>query len=315
MKQKINFKPRKSGKTGNILTAGLLLFFGLLMAWVMLLAEPMTVGQPYNQTALVNTTVNITNSAPLIYAITLDTPINLIAYDNKTVYCNVTVFDYDNQTLELNATLYINGVSTPTSADDGNNHYTNASCSRITSQDRLMNYTCSFDLRYYADNTTNWICNATVKDSEGVSASNVSNYATVTPLVAIKIPDLLDYGNLAVNQISNDTAANVTNAGNRNANISVEGYGQTPLDGYAFICDFGTIALSYERYNVTVNSTFSDMSQLTGATTMIPSFYVPQRTSESADSINQTYWKVQIPIGAGGVCNGKILFTATDKGN
>ena len=47
---------------------------------------------------------------------------------------------------------------------------------------------------------------------------------------------------------------------------------------------------------------------------MIPSFYVPQRIDETYDSMNATFWKVQIPVGAGGVCNGKILFSATDRG-
>ncbi len=287
----------------------------LFGAWLLLLTEPAIFGQTYNSTSIVNTTVNITNSAPLVLNVLLDTPINLIAYDNKTVFCNVSVFDFDNQSLVVNATFYLNGTTNTSSPDDGNNHYSNTTCALVTPQDRQMNYTCTFSVKYYANNNTRWICNSTVTDIRNATGNNISNLASINPLVAIKIPPILDYGNLEVNQISNDTLANITNAGNRDANISVEGYGSVPGDGFAFICDFGTIALSYERYNSTVNNTYSLMPQLTGTTTMLPRFYVPQRTNEVLDSNNLTYWKLQIPIGAGGVCNGKILFTATDRGN
>jgi hypothetical protein len=270
-------------------------------------------GQSYNSTALVNTTVNITNAAPLISSINLETPINLVAYSTKTVYCNVTAYDYDNNTNMVNATFYHSSVQ-PTSADNNNNHYSNTTCSRISPLSYYTNFTCGFDVSYFANNGT-WYCNATVTDTLSVSTSNLSNSGTLNPLIAIKVPLLLDYGDVGVNRVSNDTLANITNAGNRNANISVEGYGATPQDGYAMICSSGSIALNLERYNITANSSYMDMTQLTGTTTMIRNYFVPQRTSPTDDSMNITYWKISIPIGAGGVCNGKILFTASDKGN
>jgi hypothetical protein len=42
-------------------------------------------------------------------------------------------------------------------------------------------------------------------------------------------------------------------------------------------------------------------------------FHVLQRTNETEESKNATYWKVYIPVGAAGVCNGKLMFTATDR--
>jgi len=293
----------------------LLILAGVFMLWLMPFIIPQTWSQTYNTTALVNTTVNITNSAPLIYAIAMDTPITLVAYNNKTVFCNVTVYDFDNDTLSVNATFYIDGVSQPSDADDGNNHYTNVSCARTTPQNPEMNYTCSVRFNYYADNTSNWYCNVTVADGGLVDSSNISNSATVQPLVAIKLPTLLDFGDLAVGQISNDTLANVTNAGNRDANISVKGYANTEGDGLAFDCDFGSIALNYERYDATNGTVFTSMTPLTSDLVNITNYYVPQRTSETNDSLEPTYWKVQIPVGAGGICEGKILFSAFDRGN
>jgi hypothetical protein len=295
------------------------LLLGIFIAWSFILIAPLTITGAYNSTALVNTTVNITNAAPYFTRVVADTPINLIGYGNKTVFCNVTVFDYDNDTLIVNATFYLEGVASYGDVDDGNNHYTNRSCERISPQATSMNYTCAFRVEYFANNNTVWRCNATVTDSiTTIDGSNVSNYVTINPLVAIKLPTILDYGNLQTGETSNDTIANVTNAGNRNVNISVEGYAVTPGDGLAFDCDSGSIPLSYERYNTTNTSVaaYPFMTQLTGTTNQIENnFYVVQRTSETQDSYNETFWKVQIPIGAGGVCNGKILFTANDRLN
>jgi hypothetical protein len=296
----------------------LLIIMSLFGAWILLLSEPVILGQPYNASALVNTTVNITNSAPLVERVVLDTPIDLTAYDNRSVFCNATVFDYDNDSLYVNATFYIENLTDPSATNDQNYKYSNGSCSRSSPQDLRTNWTCNFPVQYFANNDTRWLCNVTATDSGhalNVSATNRSNYATVNPLVAIKIPLILDYGNLAVNDISNDTLANITNAGNRDANISVEGYGATPGDGYAFICSFGSISLNYERYKEINGTAFPSMTPVTGTTTMLSSYYVAQRLSETTDSLNSTYWKVQIPIGAGGICNGKLLFTASDRGN
>ena len=39
------------------------------------------------------------------------------------VYCNVTTFDYDNDTISVNATFYLNGTSTPSDATLFNSYY------------------------------------------------------------------------------------------------------------------------------------------------------------------------------------------------
>jgi hypothetical protein len=298
------------GKYYSVILFALILFF---VIWLSLLFEPKeSLGQPYNTTYLVNTTVNITNSGPIVFDVTLQTPIDLIAYDNLTVECNASVFDYDNNTQGLNATLHQSTVS-PIGTADQNFRYLNTSCTQKTPTDYYTNFSCTFTLRYFANNGT-WYCNATAIDTLQGVGTNQSNQATINPLVAIKMDSVLDYGNVGANQISNDTVANVTNVGNRNANISVLGYGATEGDGLAMVCTFGSIPVSNERYNITSNNTFGLMNQLTGASAMIPRFYVPQRTDEAIDSTNQTYWKLFIPAGAGGICNGKILFTASDRG-
>ncbi|NTV24035.1 MAG: hypothetical protein HGA85_06735, partial [Nanoarchaeota archaeon] len=107
MKQIIHAMKKKAGHLASIALLALFIMFGL---WISLIIEPVAKGQTYNTTALVNTTLNITNSAPMVSSVLLPTPINLVAYSNTTVQCNASVFDYDNQTLGVNATFYIEGL-------------------------------------------------------------------------------------------------------------------------------------------------------------------------------------------------------------
>lgn len=309
----VKMKNKKSIKMEK-LSLVLIILISLFGLWMFLLQAPLPghSQQEINDSYWVNTTINITNSAPTLTAIALDTPVDLNAYSNKSIYCNVSTFDYDNDTLTVIGILYLNGTTQPNLADDGNNHYTNSSCSAISNQDNEMNWTCVFDVQYYADNSSNWVCNATVLDGGLVNTSNNSNLATINPLVAIKMEELLDYGELEVGQTSNSTPANITNAGNRDLNISVRGWGAAEGDGLAFDCDYGHITLTYERYSPVNETSFAAMTEITNSDVMIENFLVPQRELETEDQVNSTWWKVLIPVGAGGICEGKLMFTAED---
>ncbi len=284
-----------------------------LFTWVFLLVQPFGTSQPYNETSILNTTVNITNAAPFVFNVEIPSSINLVAYDTVTVDCNVSVNDYDNNTAGVNATLHYSGVPSD-GLSDQNNLYWNTTCTRVTPTDFITNFTCTFEVNYFANNGT-WYCNVTAIDDQNATNTNISNPGTIEPLVAIKMPEIIDYGEMSVGDTSSDVQANVTNAGNRDANISVEGWGSTPGDNLAMTCDYGNIGIGNEKYDVFSGTDFLLMYPLTSSTSMIPGYFVPQRTSESQDSIGSTYWRLQIPSGAGGVCDGKILFTASDRGN
>ena len=286
----------------------------LLCTWIALLIQPLGSGQIYNENATVNTTVNITNSAPIVTDVALETPIFITPYGNVTVFCNVTVYDYDNDTVTVNATFYQDTID-PFATDHPNNHYSNISCSETGRYNTETNFTCGFEVEYYANNGT-WYCNATALDDDNAIGNNESQFAIVQPTVAIVIPGIIDYGDLAQGEISPDIPANIINAGNRENNISVKGWGSAENDGLAMNCTFGNIDISYEKYNIT-NGTgnYAFMTELTQNLVMLPNFYIPQRTDPAQESTNSTFWKLQIPVGAGGICNGKILFSASDKGN
>jgi hypothetical protein len=303
-------------RTGKLVGLAALCLVAFLLAWTVPFLSGKSLAQTYNQTALLNTTVNITNAAPLVTAINLQTPINLVGFGNSSVTCNVSVTDFDNDTLTVDATLYHRSEAGGGSPDDGNNHYTNASCERLSAQDINTTWTCGFDLRFYANNASNWECNVTVDDGVSlVPVSNLSNLARVEPLIAIVIPGVLDFGELITGQISTDRFANITNGGNRNINISVEGFGNTLGDGIAMDCTYGVIPFTEMRYSRVNGTTFASMTQISNDTTMINNYFIDRRFSEINDinSTNSTAWKLRIPLAAAGICNGKILFTGSDS--
>lgn len=289
-----------------LILIGLFILFGLWMTPFMLEST-----QAYNSTALVNTTVNITNAAPMVKLVRIPTPTNLVAYNNRTIYCNVTTYDFDNDTLVVNASFHYS-TSGPQYPTDQNSHYKNISCTRTSIQGFYMNWSCGFRVNYFANNGT-WYCNSTASDASAYS-SNSSIAGTINPLVALKATPLIDYGNLPTLNISSEQIANITNGGNRNINISVTGFGSTLGDGLAMVCDSGSIGVGNEAYDRSSGSPFAFMNPLTASSVKIDNFWVNQRVSETNDSLNRTYWRIQIPTGAGGVCNGKLLFTASDRG-
>jgi len=295
-----------------ILLGILVTLFGV---WTIILLQPTTHAQTYNETYTVNTTVNITNSGPVVKLVSMGTPINLLAADLVKVSCNATVADFDNETVWVNATFYNDDAVGSTAADDGNNHYSNTSCTRTSNQDIYQNFTCTLYIQYYADNSSNWYCNVTVRDDNNATDSNISQAVTINPLVAIRMNDLIDYGQMVGGQISDEQTANITNVGNRNANISVLGYANTVGDNLAMDCAQGQISVNMEKYDIYNGTSYGFMNTLQGTDTLIQNFYVPQRTSETQESINNTYWRIQIPSGAAGRCNGKLLFTAYDRGD
>jgi hypothetical protein len=280
-----------------------------------------------NSTAELNTTVNITNSAPEVRNVVLQDPIILNAYGNVTVSCNATVFDWDvpltDNITAVNATLFLQTVANHSNIDDKNNHYTNSSCVNITAIARETNYSCTFKVEYYANNGSAWNCRVYAYDRLNATHSNVSINSTLQALVAIYVPGVLDFGQMVYDNISADTLANITNAGNRNVTLNVSGYGTSKYDGLAMNCSYGTIPLAFMKYNITPlilnnQAVFNNMTNLTNTTKALGNinFTVFHREDDSTEvsSTNITYWRLKIPPIAAGICSGKILFEASDLG-
>lgn len=286
-----------------------------------------------NPDALVISWLDVGNVYPEILNITIndDNPITLIPNATKIVSCVAILRDYngDADIVGVNASFYDSVVSSASAPDDNNDHYTNSSCEINADTGGFKGYTddpyysianCTFLVEYYA-NAEDWVCNVTVNDTMHWTDTKWDTQ-TISPLLALGVPDLINYSEVNATEVSNEQLANVTNYGNIQINLSLSGYGDTPGDGYSMICtlgNIGTIDIEHEKYNLTVSNT-STLSQaqvnalysnLTTAT-VIRRYELASRTDDlSNDAISSSYWRMYVPKGVAGTCNGTIIFGAT----
>lgn len=324
-----------------ILEQGIIGLLTLFTITSILIGVSFTTNYVIGATNITNSTVlarvNITNTEPNITMIVVSpSPIDLTANGVTVVVCNASIFEYNgindiNQNA-TNATFYIQSVGENVPADN-NHRYSNSSCNDCV-QNSATNISCAcrFGLQYYANDSSTWLCNMTVRDKGGtqksgseinLSDSDVSSAVTVTKLLAINTSTLLDYGNLSVTETSAEIVHNITNVGNINLNLSLRGYGGTndsvdsPFNNMTMTCELGNISIGNQRYEVgsqfTGATVFANMQSLTNTTRRI-NFTVPSRIDDSAFGWdrNSTLWRLQIPLTVGGLCNGTIIFGAVD---
>jgi len=267
----------------------------------------------------VRTQVNITNSKPEVINVTVydllnssNKNITVIAGGFKNVECNATLRDWNgfNDIVYVNATLWNLVGSSYVAVDNNNTHYTNYSCNTSgNGGGYYVNWICDFNVLYYANNGT-WVCNITVMDNQ--STTGFGNGTTIFyPVYALNVSDGINYGNAAVQDFSNNATANITNIGNMNINVTVEGYGGTRGDGLAMNCSLGgNITINNERF-ATASVDWSGKTPLNGTPQMLANLTL-QKQFDSNVLSNTTYWQLYIDSAnnPGGNCTGYIIFTA-----
>ena len=260
--------------------------------------------------------------APIVDTITISpSPIDLLAGTSLQVQCNATFLDFNGpgDIVSVNATFFHTQTNTSIDPDDKNSHYTNSSCLNVSQDGDYVDFVCTFDVWYYANNGS-WTCNVTAIDTYDLYGTGTEN-AIVNPLYAINISlSTLDYGNLAPGQTTpnaQELVVNITNEGNMDLNLSVYGYGTSPSDGLAMNCTFNNISIENERYDTLPNRDFD--AQMTALTNNdlpsgIPGLSILQRIHDNdnkyLNSTNSTYWKIRIPTAIDGFCNGTVVFSA-----
>lgn len=272
--------------------------------------------------------VNVSNTEPSLYRVKIDSPtppIDLTANGATTIICNGSVQDRNgfDDIKNVSATFYDITVAS-NATDDNNTHYTNYSCLPCTVVAGTNNENgtclCQFAVQYYA-NPASWQCNMTINDSGSIARSENSSFVTINEVLGISIESSIhDYGNLSVTQISSLIRQNITNSGNIPINITVRGWGgdnesESIGQNVTMICEAGTnITFDNHRFYPGNNTAFADMYNLTNRTRQIFNLTIPQRTTDSGlgNSSNATFWRLQVPLGASGICNGTIIFGAVD---
>ncbi len=277
----------------------------------------------HNVTVITNLTVG--NVYPELSNVTIqnnDSTLALIPNSTKFVFCSGLVTDYNGwvDVDHASAVFFDFANSTSGAADDNNLHYTNSSCT-ITQEGTYTNWiNCTFDVWYYA-NPGNWNCLITVNDSYNKLGYGNDNI-TVSSLLGLGLPDYIDYGTVNATEVSLENISNVTNYGNVKINLSLSGYGFALEDGNAMNCTLGAIkniSIEHEKYNLTnSNPGVLDLSQFIANYTNLTSapvvkvFNLEYRQNDTFnEAINTTYWRIYVPLGVAGTCQGNIIFGAT----
>jgi len=283
-------------------------FLGMLLPII-----PLT-NAAQNQT--VQTRVNVSYTEPHIYNVTINpSPIALNPGTTTNVTCNGTVTSYNGVPVAIanvTAYLFFNGTSPTGPVKNATSYFTY--CYNVTPiSSSAAIYSCDFNVWYYARNGT-WICNMTPYNYIGLNTSNDTS-VVIQPLIAINVTDMIDYGIVPVLNISGERTANITNFGNVPINISVRGWGgdnESLYQNLSMVCEFGNISVDMERYNLTSGLTWANMINLTDTNNMLSGLVVPYR-NDTFTPINRTYWRIKVPTGVGGICNGTVLFTASNN--
>jgi hypothetical protein len=275
-----------------------------------------------NVTVITNLTVG--TSAPIISQIIIEQgSINLIPNSQKKINCSVLIEDYDGEADIQNVTavfFYPSQVSYG-SPDDNNTHYTNTSCrvDKTYGNEYQAMAHCFFDIWYYA-NAGSWNCSVVVNDSIPYY-TNGTNTTQIQPLLAFGLPDFIDYGTVNATYVSGENISNITNYGNVPVNLSLNGYGFRENDGNAMNCTLGSIkniSIQNEKYNLTGSHTGAiALSDFIGNYTnltinpIVKTFNLESRQNEDTNEAwNQTYWRIYVPLGVAGTCQGNIIFGA-----
>ena len=190
--------------------------------------------------------------------------------------------------------------------------YTAESCT-VGGTDLAASFTCTANLEYYAD-PAEWTAKLTPEDGTG-SGTAGTDTTTVDTLTGLELKDVtIAYGELALGTNTDTTNQNTTvsNAGNEQIDVQLDGYGAEDGDGKAMTCTIGTVTIGNEKYLAeafdydTAGTALSD----TAATLQMD---IAQRTNDVDETAEdeEVYWGFGLPAdGVGGSCTGKVNFTA-----
>jgi len=205
--------------------------------------------------------------------------------------------------------------------DDNNDHYTNSTCHINTSygNSNQAEINCTFQIEYYA-RPGSWQCQINATDNYSSSTTS-SDSTTVNTLLAIGVNSPMSFGEVELNKVSQETQSNITNYGNVQINLTLSGYGSTPLDGNSMECGAVDIPVDYMKFNLTSSNsselTMAQFNTIYQNLTNTPTTYPLELNSRQDDILNEanktTYWRVFIPNGINTYCEGNIVFAATQS--
>jgi hypothetical protein len=334
---KLEIKMNENAKKKIGITIGVFVFLEVILAFFLLSPFTSFVSGGAGGNVTVQTFLDVGASYPEILNITVDdyaSEVMLTANSTKIVTCTALMVDYNNDTdmINLSGVFYDSSVSDsnpdPTTADDNNDHYTNSSCDikydtgDWGAPDDEYNAigNCTFEVHYYA-NPGDWNCSMTVTDNDSLSTS-AEDDIIMADLLAVGLPDSINYGTVNATYVSLEQVAAVSNAGNVELNLSLSGYAQTEGDGLAMNCSSGrdgVIPIDHEKYNLTETTpgevsltVFENLYLNLTSSPVVKEFNLNARQDDVIDdAVKDSFWRIYVPRGAAGTCQGNIVFGAT----
>ncbi|MBS3088078.1 hypothetical protein J4226_05795 [Candidatus Pacearchaeota archaeon] len=267
------------------------------------------------------------NTPPVFINITIEdfltspqNEIDLTPATQTQANCFGVVSDYEGATSMQSVLAELFSTSSSFGAsDDNNNHYTNSTCGIDTSygNENQAMINCTFQIEYYAD-SGNWQCQINTTDNYS-SSILTSDTTSINTLLALGVNSPMEFGEMELEEVSPEAEARVTNYGNIQINLTLNGYGQTPLDGKAMECGTTDIPIDYMKFNLTASNssglTLQQLETIYQNLTSSPTtheFNLDSRQNDMENEANKsTYWRVYVPQGISDDCMGNIVFAAT----
>ncbi len=210
----------------------------------------------------------VTNEPPEVLKVDIDSgasSITITPGGNKLVTGTTTIRDTDScQDIDAVTGIFYRTSQGPTGGANKNYRYP-VSCTldsgTCTSEnDNKADYTCSFNVAYYADPTDSsspnrrdsWSLLIKPSDGQGVG---ITDYDTVelSTVAALEVTSAFNFGNLTPGEDTGSTnqTVTVTNIGNIRLDASMQVYGSTIGDGKAMTCTTGDIDSTNLKYGLT----------------------------------------------------------------
>lgn len=240
-------------------------------------------------------------------------PLSVAPNAITTYHVNGTVSDADGfaDILSVGVVFYRSGVANGADCNfDKNNCYRPPDCNLSNGNGNTVDYDCQIDVDYFADPTDSgtyaadsWKVRVRVTDSlQSVDDTTYNN--EINSLLAVSInPPNINYGSLALGNISNSVAVNIKNSGNVGADTQISASGNMG-------CPTGNIPVANQKYGRT-DGTFQELEYTLSTTPTGAVLNLPQQTNDGVVVNDDLFFKVKIPTsGVRGVCNGITNITA-----
>jgi len=259
----------------------------------------------------------ISNVAPTVTNITLNNgnPITLETNTTKAVTITADVVDANGcgdissvYSYTYRSDIGYTGCDVSTKAN-GSYCYPEIECTAVAETceplpDKTAKYTCTVNLKHYADptdantqySTENWLTSVKAIDSGSASyRAEVTTGIEVNSLNAFTITKPLEYGELFPGDIINPLSkiTTISSAGNTGLDHYISGTDMTCTDN--ILCSNSPLPATAQKYSLSASTTYTSGTTLT-TTPVLNSTHLAKQTTDTSTTRN-IWWGVEIPLG------------------